>query len=454
MSDSESRCTASKEPAAGETCCCGKCVTASKKGGRRHHRKSRLGCKTCKRRKVKCDEAKPECGNCQRFGVACDFLPTAIFKAQTKHTEEPQVHEGRRRGRPRSDWSSWAEQVHSGSPSAQSPEVGSGITSQTPPSTQPSEFSNSLPNLLDVENIELFHSFMVYTAPTLGDNFKFYRDKAPVLGFRHPCVLNGMLALAALHQVRLQPEDAIRFVALADRHSTIALQQATDLLPFISLENGQALYMVTVMICFTAFARGPSPGNLLVVAENGEVPWVSLISGVRFVVKTLGWPAILTGVLAQEPEPEAADMATQHQVPALPSFVEWEKSMDEVSSLVSILADSKDRDVYQHDIKLLSNAFQTTFGTINEPKSFIKGEVQHVLSWLYQIETGFVERLERKEPIALILLGHFAVLLRTLDRYWFMNGWGVHILSEVRQASEAVHKWLAWPTAVIQVSFV
>ncbi|KAG7146523.1 hypothetical protein HYQ46_004678 [Verticillium longisporum] len=161
----------------------------------------------------------------------------------------------------------------------QSPEVGSGITSQTPPSTQPSEFSNSLTNLLDVENIELFHSFMVHTAPTLGDSSKFYRDKAPVLGFRHPCVLNGMLALAALHQVRLQPEDAFRFVALADRHSTTALQQATDLLPFISLENGQALYMVTVMICFTAFARGPSPGNLLVVAENGEVPWVSLISG-------------------------------------------------------------------------------------------------------------------------------------------------------------------------------
>ncbi|CRK25896.1 hypothetical protein BN1723_016865 [Verticillium longisporum] len=453
MSDSESRCTASKEPAAGETCCCGKCVTTSKKGGRRHHRKSRLGCKTCKRRKVKqttskltitvqCDEAKPECGNCQRFGVACDFLPIAVFKAQTKHAEEPQIP------------NSWAEQVHSGSPLAQSPEVGSGITSQTPPSTQPSEFSNSLTNLLDVENIELFHSFMVHTAPTLGDSSKFYRDKAPVLGFRHPCVLNGMLALAALHQVRLQPEDAFRFVALADRHSTTALQQATDLLPFISLENGQALYMVTVMICFTAFARGPSPGNLLVVAENGEVPWVSLISGVRFVVKTLGWPAILTGVLAKEPEPEAADTATQHQVPALPSFVEWEKSLNEVSSLVSILADSKDRDIYQHDIKLLSNAFRTTFGTINEPKSFIKGEVQHVLSWLYQIETGSVERLERKEPIALILLGHFAILLRTLDRYWFMDGWGMHILNEVCQASEAAHKWLAWPTAVIQESFV
>ncbi|KAM0284016.1 hypothetical protein ACHAQH_002211 [Verticillium albo-atrum] len=372
---------------------------------------------------------------------------------QTKQSEEPHLPEVKRRGRPRSDWSAWAEQVHSGSPSAHSPEVGSGITSHTPPSSQPSETSSSLPNSLDVENIELFHSFMVHTAPTIGDDACFYRDKAPVLGFRHPCVLNGMLALAALHQARLKAEDSLRFFELADRHSTIALRQATDLLPFINPDNGQALYMVTVMICFAAFAQGPSPGNLLVVAENGEVSWVSLIAGVRFVVETLGWPVILTGLFARDPPPDDEETALGNQTPALPSFVEWEKSLDEVSSLVGILADAQDRDVYQRDVSLLSNAFRTTFGTAEEPKLFVKGEIQHVLSWLYQLETGFVERLERKEPIALILLGHFAVLLRTLDRYWFMDGWAIHILAEVHQASEASRKWLAWPTAVIQETF-
>ncbi|TVY52381.1 Sterol uptake control protein 2 [Lachnellula cervina] len=43
---------------------------------RRSHKKSRAGCLTCKSRKLKCDEAKPVCGNCLRHFVdiqSCDF---------------------------------------------------------------------------------------------------------------------------------------------------------------------------------------------------------------------------------------------------------------------------------------------------------------------------------------------------------------------------------------------
>ncbi|CRK28136.1 hypothetical protein BN1708_004572 [Verticillium longisporum] len=43
---------------------------------RRSHPKSRTGCRTCKKRKIKCDEHKPSCGNCIKHAVACDFLQT------------------------------------------------------------------------------------------------------------------------------------------------------------------------------------------------------------------------------------------------------------------------------------------------------------------------------------------------------------------------------------------
>ncbi|KAI1851789.1 hypothetical protein JX265_013146 [Neoarthrinium moseri] len=36
------------------------------------HRRARTGCKTCRARKVKCDEAKPTCRNCSTRGIACD----------------------------------------------------------------------------------------------------------------------------------------------------------------------------------------------------------------------------------------------------------------------------------------------------------------------------------------------------------------------------------------------
>ncbi|KAK7216050.1 hypothetical protein V2G26_004053 [Clonostachys chloroleuca] len=40
---------------------------------RRGHTKSRRGCLTCKRRRVKCPEDQPECSSCVRLGLICEY---------------------------------------------------------------------------------------------------------------------------------------------------------------------------------------------------------------------------------------------------------------------------------------------------------------------------------------------------------------------------------------------
>ena len=49
---------------------------------RKYHSKSRKGCSTCKKRRVKCDELKPSCGNCARMKLTCGYL-------QDESPEEP-----------------------------------------------------------------------------------------------------------------------------------------------------------------------------------------------------------------------------------------------------------------------------------------------------------------------------------------------------------------------------
>ncbi|KAF2150860.1 hypothetical protein K461DRAFT_229204 [Myriangium duriaei CBS 260.36] len=44
-------------------------VRAAKVG----HTKSRNGCLTCRKRRVKCDEKRPNCGGCERLGLDCSF---------------------------------------------------------------------------------------------------------------------------------------------------------------------------------------------------------------------------------------------------------------------------------------------------------------------------------------------------------------------------------------------
>ncbi|CAD6445951.1 97145071-95b0-4e2d-b7f8-a6ec2358420b [Sclerotinia trifoliorum] len=42
---------------------------------RRAHKKSRKGCRNCKLRKIKCDEARPNCLKCSGYGYACNYDP-------------------------------------------------------------------------------------------------------------------------------------------------------------------------------------------------------------------------------------------------------------------------------------------------------------------------------------------------------------------------------------------
>ncbi|KAK6609139.1 C6 zinc finger domain protein [Botrytis cinerea] len=51
--------------------------------------KVRSGCVTCKRRRIKCDERKPECNRCQVFGVACEGYGVRISINRRKPDPKP-----------------------------------------------------------------------------------------------------------------------------------------------------------------------------------------------------------------------------------------------------------------------------------------------------------------------------------------------------------------------------
>ena len=50
--------------------------------------RSRTGCWTCRTRKVKCDEGRPACGQCNRLGHTCDYSPRLSFRDDTPRVVE------------------------------------------------------------------------------------------------------------------------------------------------------------------------------------------------------------------------------------------------------------------------------------------------------------------------------------------------------------------------------
>lgn len=72
----------------------------SKLPRRKKHRNSKLGCATCKRRRIKCSEDLPACSNCVKHRVHCEYLDyspvqlEAFKAAKAAHTEREDLNSG------------------------------------------------------------------------------------------------------------------------------------------------------------------------------------------------------------------------------------------------------------------------------------------------------------------------------------------------------------------------
>ncbi|EWG47400.1 hypothetical protein FVEG_07521 [Fusarium verticillioides 7600] len=55
--------------------------------------RSREGCLTCKRRKVKCDEQRPRCSHCERLNMECKWRPQQRSGVQRRQAPSTEVHD-------------------------------------------------------------------------------------------------------------------------------------------------------------------------------------------------------------------------------------------------------------------------------------------------------------------------------------------------------------------------
>ncbi|RKK67993.1 hypothetical protein BFJ69_g13995 [Fusarium oxysporum] len=380
-----------------------------------------------------CDEVKPQCGKCVQFGVWCDYSPQPPA-SQASISPQPD-NQSRRPGRPRSDWTSWAEQIRSHA--AESAAESSGH--------------------LNTMDLELFHNYMTETASTLGDGSSqslLWSEGAPRVGFQHNCILKLILSLSSYHLTRLKPIDGQRYSLIAEMHLTAALQPAMMLISNLGGDNSPAAYLTSVLICFVALAKGPSPGNLLLTNIEGQVSWLHLLRGVRLVVESTGWSSIFSGMLA-EYAPIPGDDTSEHSATTDPALMvggieDWRSSLNGISHLIAQLAEEKLGNAYDRELQALTACFERTFHKGQDAALDIVGKLQDVVGWVYRLGDDYMEGLRQRDLISTVILGHFCVLLRTVEaQFWFMHEWAAHIIGEILVISPNSRQWLSWPISYL-----
>ncbi|KAL4782632.1 hypothetical protein BJX76DRAFT_332295 [Aspergillus varians] len=354
----------------------------------RTHRKSRTGCLQCKKRRVKCDEKGHPCGNCAFRKVQCTYPnpPT------THSSPEPSLPE----------------------PSPQQASQGTAETAHPP--LAPLDPSNKL-------LIELMHKYCTetYTAffsePSDGHVWK---TLIPRRALDHDFLLDGLLSVAALHTAFTSDRSAARpYLDAAMEFQSRALKPFQTALQNISPENCDAIFahsLITIVngIAFPQIAANTAEAEPSTVLENLFLLF-ELVQGTRVIKR-------MTGPWLQESPLIPRNFWGTWRAKDLDSDTDEALGrLDDLNRQENI--GHPDRcAIIQTALSRLRQCFQRFF-QLKDPAS--------VLTWLATVDRGFVEYLRGQEPLPILIMVHWGVLLAQLDgKVWWASGSGTALVAD------------------------
>ncbi|KAH7139168.1 hypothetical protein B0J11DRAFT_575093 [Dendryphion nanum] len=194
---------------------------------KRPHKKSRAGCMTCKRKKVKCDEALPSCGYCAQRKLECVFTSS---------------------DRPGPSDTSIEESENTTSPGSQPSGIEDFNALEVPAWLIPA--SHTASGQLGAIEFDLINRFKTdaWCAVTVreGEPAIHYitREWVPQTSIAHSYLLNTIIAISASHSNDMAPSREKRY--LADIYRQKAISTYKKALQTITNENYETL-LVTAM---------------------------------------------------------------------------------------------------------------------------------------------------------------------------------------------------------------
>ncbi|GKZ81329.1 hypothetical protein AnigIFM56816_005844 [Aspergillus niger] len=443
---------------------------AQRKVSRRSHQKSRLGCNNCKRRHIKCDELRPQCINCMNHSVICEYSPSTSLDMQPLSARAsqsslsakserlinwifvPSEYQSTSR-RPIPD--SITKSVSWTSTGAQSsPSPSSNLPSPSPSSSQPTP----TPTTFDFYDFTLHHHYLTSTCYTLAEDdgsLHFWRDEAPKLAITHPFILHLILALAGLHKARINSDHALShreengslLVNKADHHSAIGLSELLSRVGHIQPDNIQAVWVGATILCFLPMARGPRPGDYLFFSAGTDhesmAEWPSLVRGVK----------TLSGISGDIKPRGKNNTPSPVNEGGKALGMDYRGSLEALRERILLPGQEREevngrdlRDCYFNAIDMLERMLDEMCGERQDEGECKIGRLAMIIyDWICCFEDG-LDAFQRKEPVALILLSYFLVLMKLHDGVWFARGWAEHIMGGIEEGlDQDDRRWLHWP---------
>ncbi|KAJ5233666.1 uncharacterized protein N7469_005432 [Penicillium citrinum] len=386
---------------------------------RRSHRKSRHGCNNCKRRRVKCDEGRPICANCDQRHDTCVYNTSAPFKFPEEQ-DAPL-------GRPGSQ-----RQSEPAGPASESPNVLNNFDVTNPSSTPPT---------LDMKSLELVLQWIKHTHRFFARNEETRRLwEMPVLqeALQAPFLMHGILALSALHLSHFQSnQESSDWLNTALAHKNTALSMFSEQLPNITQVNAKA------MMSFAGLAVAFSFASALNLIPSGEGPSLSSLTNIFTLSR--GVQTVINAeskFLRESNFFPLFDIKTPDE-PIPDQFLNAFERLEKLN--VECYRQLQDHEMvtYQRAIAYMRELAPFTFA---EPTSLTL-----LVGWAIRAPGKYFEDLNESNPFALVVLAHYCVFMHLARKNWCVGSWGRIVLQEISQnLAPEWHNHIGW--ALEQVS--
>ncbi|CAG8889860.1 unnamed protein product [Penicillium egyptiacum] len=361
---------------------------------RRSHRKSRDGCIPCKRRRVKCDERRPECTNCANRNTVCKYASKASVTSPRSNTEES---------------SPCSLPIHPPRTSAQTRSIYIPQDQTCIPNKQVESAANPPPisglNIRDIEQLLHWCSSTYATIAHTTEVEEVFQFLLPMEGLAYPFVLHGVLALSAPHIARTENRsDGASYFSIALEHQNSAL----------------ALFR----------PEGPcSPFADTYDPIRDLLQGFDLCRGLREVTGLL-WHWVKEGRIS-----DVLICVDDNKILPLSDKVQ------EAFSRLGHFNEYYGKEVSTHD----TSCYASAISSLTELMEISQGKPRRVelaLRWSFNLTDKYVDLLRERDSMSLVILAHYCLLLHHCRHQWWMEEWSLHLARSIwgllRRALETI----------------
>ncbi|OJJ62294.1 hypothetical protein ASPSYDRAFT_144025 [Aspergillus sydowii CBS 593.65] len=276
---------------------------------------------------------------------------------------------------------------------------------------------------LNIEDLELMVQWCTKTYRSVSRNGtveSIWQAVVPREAMRHPFLMHGILALSALH-LAVASDDDLRdqYIEVSKAHQRQAVVGLGKISGKLKPHHYNAAFTLSNIMMIFSFALPEITGQTVSQSPVDEIHRVfqstrksrDVLTNVTDCVGNGELKMLLEYDTAQPKMPDTSRLAIM--------------SLAQLNTNLARKDPHHEKDIYDTTIKHLGHSLD---------KVSRGGETMIVaFQWIFQVPARYMELFRKREPFALVILAHYAVIMHFLRRHWWMGEWSLRLIQEIGQ---------------------